>query len=428
MRASHSTIECDPLISRFLATRELSVSLAEPLSPEDLVVQSIPSASPVKWHLAHTSWFFETLVLMEHMPGYEPRDEAFQYLFNSYYNSLGPQFPRHKRGLMTRPSVDEVLRYRAAVDEQVLKLLESAGEATLQEIAPILKIGTHHEQQHQELMLTDVQHLLSQSPLRPAYEPMPELTTPSNAAGWTRFEGGVVQIGHDGRGFAYDNEGPRHRVFLEPYELSNTLVTAGDYREFIDDGGYQRPELWLDAGYARVREEGWTCPMYWSNRSSGWTRFSLHGELPFDPSLPVTHLSFFEAEAFARWAGARLPTEAEWELAAASTRPADSPGSPLPGQFIDSGIRLPFRAPDPAEGPADMFGVCWQWTRSDYGPYPGYRPPQGALGEYNGKFMCGQFVLRGGSCATPRDHARLTYRNFFAPETRWQFTGLRLAR
>lgn len=382
--------------ARYLSVRRHSLELAAPLSAEDQCVQAMPDASPTKWHLAHTSWFFEALVLGPHAPGHRPHDERYARLFNSYYESLGPRHPRPQRGLLTRPSQAEVLDYRAAVDAAMLEFIGVADADSLAAAAPWVELGLQHEQQHQELLLTDALALLALNPLAPALRPGKPPATAAAEAGWMAHPGGEVAIGHDGEGFAFDNETPRHRVTLQPFEVGQRLVTNAEYQAFVDDGGYRRPSLWLSEGWATVQAQGWTGPAYWRD---GGIAFGLHGEAPRDLAAPVMHLSFYEAAAYAEWAGARLPTEFEWEAAAALGTP-----------------------------PAQCFGAAWQWTRSSYDPYPRYRPWSGAAGEYNGKFMVGQIVLRGSSLATPPGHARRSYRNFFPPAARWQFSGLRLAR
>jgi ergothioneine biosynthesis protein EgtB len=404
-----------PFAESYRAVREASLALAAPLSAEDCAIQSMPDASPVKWHLAHTTWFFETFLLAPHVRGYCAFDPAYGYLFNSYYNAIGARHPRPERGMLSRPSLDEVLAYRRHVDESIVQMKQAP--------AALLELGLQHEQQHQELILTDLKHLLSRNPLRPAYrKPWPLTSIRARARTWVGFEGGVHQVGHEGSGFAFDNEGPRHRVWLEDFELASHPVTHGDFLDFVEDGGYRRPELWLSAGWEQVQAHGWQAPLYWEKRDGEWTTFTLHGKAPVDRHTPVCHVSFFEAEAFARWADARLPTEAEWEVAAQR--------APREGNFVESGALHPLPPrEDAAPGVlAQAFGDVWEWTRSDYGPYPGYRPATGAVGEYNGKFMCGQDVLRGGSCATPASHIRPSYRNFFPPDARWQFCGLRLAK
>jgi ergothioneine biosynthesis protein EgtB len=404
------------LASRLAAVRAFTVALCEGLDPEDMVVQSMPDASPVKWHLAHTTWFLETFLLAGRLPGFRPRDERFGLLFNSYYVAVGPRHARPERGLLTRPTVKEVLDWRRAVDEQVQALLASprGREPDAQAVA---ELGLQHEQQHQELILTDLQHALSRNPMEVAYRPG-AAGEPGEAAAlrFVAHPGGRVRIGHEGAGFAFDNEGPAHDVLLRPFSMASRPVTAGEYADFIQDHGYDRPELWLWEGFHAARAAGWQAPLYWELREGRWTRFTLHGRLPVDPAAPVSHVSYYEADAYARWAGARLPTEAEWEAAAA-------PG-PVRGQFVEDGWLVP-RATGPD---APSFGGAWAWTSSPYVGYPGYRPAAGALGEYNGKFMVNQMVLRGGSCLSPRSHLRATYRNFWHPQDRFQMTGIRLAR
>ena len=409
------------LARRYTEVRRFSGHICGPLSPEDCVIQSMPDVSPTRWHLAHVTWFFETFVLTPFDGGYRPCHPDYVYLFNSYYNAVGPQFPRPQRGLVSRPGLAEVHAYRRYVDEAMAKFLEAAPEETLAGAAPILEIGLQHEQQHQELILTDIKHVLSINPLCPAYRgraPQP----PAKAAPlrWASFGEGVRRIGHAGGGFAFDNESPRHRQFLEPYELASRPVTNGEFLDFMRDGGYAQPAHWLSLGWAKAQEEGWRAPLYWVEREGVWGQFTLAGLQPVDPAEPVCHVSYFEADACARWAGARLPTEGEWEAA--------SEGLPLEGNFADGGRCHPAPAPQGAKCLAQMFGDVWEWTSSSYAPYPGYRAAEGALGEYNGKFMCNQYVLRGGSCATSRNHVRRTYRNFFPPEARWQFMGFRIAR
>ena len=396
------------LALRFAQLRANSLALAAPLSAEDQCVQSMPDASPTKWHLAHASWFFEALVLVPHLADYQPFDPRFFRLFNSYYESLGPRHPRPQRGLLTRPALTEVLAYRAHVDSAMQRLLDDAGEEAWEAAAPLVELGLNHEEQHQELILTDMLHALHCNPLLPAYQPhhAPTLRLAScaTASRWIDMPGGTAHVGHGGEGFAFDNETPRHPVLLAPYRIADRLVSCGEYAQFIADGGYERPTLWLSDGWAAVQAGGWKAPLYWvapddaRAPAAHWQVFGLHGVRPIDPAAPVSQLSFYEAAAFAEWAGARLPTEFEWEAA--------------------------FDAP----GITQMTGHVWQWTRSSYDPYPGFRPWAGAVGEYNGKFMVGQIVLRGGSIATPAGHARPSYRNFFPPAARWQFSGLRLAR
>ena len=404
--------------SRYLRIRARTEALCEPLSPEDCAAQSMAEASPAKWHLAHTTWFFETFVLEPHQPGFRPFNEAFRVLFNSYYNGVGEQHPRPQRGLLTRPALEEVLAYRAHVDRALGALLADGASAG---VADLVELGLNHEQQHQELILMDVKHLLSANPLQPAYSAAPGPPPPAAPAlTWVSFPAGVREIGHSGAGFAYDNEGPRHRVFLEPFQLASRPVTCGDFLAFMADNGYGRPELWLDEGWAAVKAQGWQAPQYWRRGADGhWTVFTLTGRRPVNPAEPVGHVSYYEADAYARWAGARLPTEFEWETALAETGAA-------PGTFQEDGRLHP--APAPAGDLSQMLGDVWEWTGSAYLPYPGFQPAAGAVGEYNGKFMINQMVLRGGSCATPADHIRPTYRNFFPTDARWPFAGFRLAR
>jgi ergothioneine biosynthesis protein EgtB len=379
----------------------------------------MPDASPAKWHLAHTTWFFETFVLARAEPNVPPHDRAWGYLFNSYYEAAGPRQPRPERGLLSRPPLDAVLRWRALVDERMDAVLAGTPGA---ELLDVVALGIAHEEQHQELLLTDVKHAFSVQPLRPAYLAGPP---PASAAGagrkleWVPREGGVVELGAPPRGFAFDNERPRHRVLLEPHALASRPVTCGEWLAFMADGGYRHAEHWLSDGWAAVQRNGWRSPLYWSEEGGRWRQFTLGGMRPVDEEEPVAHVSYYEADAYARWAGARLPTEAEWEAAAA--------GAPEDGTFADGG-RLHPAAARGGTGLAQLLGDVWEWTQSAYAPYPGFRPLQGALGEYNGKFMVSQLVLRGGSCATPRGHVRPSYRNFFPPEARWQFSGVRLAR
>jgi ergothioneine biosynthesis protein EgtB len=407
------------LASRFHAVRAATLALAAPLSAEDCAIQSMPDASPVKWHLAHTSWFFETFVLQPHVTGYRPFDAAFRVLFKSYYNAVGDKHPRPQRGLLSRPSLAEVHAYRAHVEAAVATLL--ARTEPVGRLHELLELGLQHEQQHQELILTDVKHMLSCNPLKPAYAP-PRAT--DDAAGapplaWSPFAAGVVEIGHDGAGFAFDNEMPRHRHYLSAFALASRPVTNAEYLAFMADGGYRRPELWLSEGWDWLQANRVEAPLYWDD-DGGWRQFTLHGMLPLEADAPVCHVSLFEADAYARWAGARLPTEAEWEVAAA--------GVPVAGHFVESGALQPRPAGRGSAALAQLFGDVWEWTQSAYAPYPGFRPAGGAIGEYNGKFMVNQYVLRGGSCASPRAHLRATYRNFFPAPARWQFSGFRLAR
>lgn len=413
------------LASRFAEVRARSRELAAPLSAEDCCVQSMPDASPTKWHLAHTSWFFETFVLEAAEAQFRPFDASFRVLFNSYYDAVGARHPRPQRGLLTRPSLANILGYRSAVDARVLALL-GRGEldgAMLQRI----ELGLHHEQQHQELLLTDIKHLLSCNPLRPAYRPSVPAATASAAAAeleWRRFRGGKHAIGHDGPGFHYDNEGPRHAVQLQDFSLASRLVSNGEFLAFIADGGYREPRLWLSDGWDWRQANARSHPQYWEQNADGsWQVFTLDGLLPLDPAQPAVHLSLYEADAYARWADARLPTEAEWEVAAwQSGADATDPAA----NYANAGFLHPQAAR--AGGLTQLFGDVWEWTQSAYSPYPGFRPGPGAIGEYNGKFMINQYVLRGGSCATPAGHLRASYRNFFPAAACWQFSGLRLAR
>jgi ergothioneine biosynthesis protein EgtB len=417
------------LARRFGEVRSMTLSLAEPLSEADAQVQSMPDASPTKWHLAHTTWFFETFVLEPHEPGFRPHDAAYRVLFNSYYNGVGAQHARPQRGLVTRPGLAEVIAYRRAVDERVRALLE---RDLPQDASTRLTLGLHHEQQHQELILTDLLHLLSCNPLAPAYR-RTVARAPAQARrppGWVEFGGGRVEIGHAGGGFAFDNEEPRHARLLAPYALADCLVTQGEWRDFVEDGGYREARWWLAAGWDWVRANAVAAPDYWrGDAAGGWRVFTLGGEVDLDVDTPVAHVSLYEADAYAHWRGAqtrlpcRLPTEFEWEAAAAKIAP-QAVGA---GNFLESGL-LCARAAGDGPGLRQMFGDLWEWTRSAYEPYPGYRPWPGAVGEYNGKFMIDQHVLRGGSLATPASHIRASYRNFFPAPARWQFSGLRLAR
>ena len=408
-----------PAIARFLKVRRQTEDLAERLHPEDQTVQSMPDCSPTKWHLAHVSWFFETFLLVPHLTGYQVANADFAFLFNSYYEAAGPRHARFARGLITRPTVTEVADYRRHVTHAMTDLLTGADEETVARLAPLVKIGINHEQQHQELILMDILNLFAANPLHPAYRPaVPAQTAEARPLAFVDYPGGIFEIGHAGEGFSYDNEGPRHEVLLRPFRLASRAVTNGEWRAFIADGGYRRPDLWLADGWARVKAGEYEAPLYWELHDGDWQAFNLIGLAPLDPAAPVVHVSYYEADAFARWAGKRLPTEAEWEVAAR--------GLPVAGNFLDSDALRPLPAATD-DLPAQMFGDVWEWTQSPYVAYPGYRPAPGALGEYNGKFMSSQMVLRGGCCATPEGHVRATYRNFFYPHQRWAFAGLRLA-
>lgn len=406
---------------RFADVRRASERLAAGLTPEDQTIQTMPDVSPTKWHLAHTTWFFETFILTRYARGYEVFHPAFEYLFNSYYQGVGVPYPRPRRGLLSRPGVAEIRAYRERVTGAMEDLISDCSEADWTAIAPLVELGIHHEQQHQELLLMDIKHVFSCNPLDPAYRPReaPVAALPERGPDWIGFEGGLVEIGHSGRGFAFDNEGPRHRFWLEPFALASRLVTCGEFLEFIEDGGYARPEFWLSDGWDLVRNEGWNAPLYWRQDENGdWSVFTLAGRVALNRAEPVCHVSYYEADAYARWAGYRLPNECEWETAAATV--------PLAGNLAGRGIFHPVPASG-GGGLAQMIGDVWEWTMSAYSPYPGYRAPAGAIGEYNGKFMSGQMVLRGGAAVTPADHIRITYRNFFPPAARWAFSGLRLA-
>ncbi|MEM8678490.1 MAG: ergothioneine biosynthesis protein EgtB [Planctomycetota bacterium] len=405
------------LLERFRSVRQFSHQICEPLETEDFVVQSMPDVSPTRWHLAHTTWFFETFLLADGNPDYQPVNAAFNYLFNSYYNTVGKQFPRPQRGLLTRPTVAEVFAYRTEVDARVNEAYANFSPDQRE----ILELGLHHEQQHQELMLTDIKHVLSCNPIYPAYHTAPPSTDATSVAPPAYLEqpGGVVWMGDDGNGFCYDNERPRHETLLHPFTIANRLVTNAEYLRFMEDGGYARPDLWLAMGWAHVEEHAWRAPLYWVQRDGEWHEFTLSGLSPIAMDDPVCHVSYFEADAFARWSGRRLPTEAEWESVATEV--------PLQGNFADHGHFHPRQATADGAKIDQLYGDGWEWTQSPYTAFPGYRPPAGAIGEYNGKFMCNQYVLRGGSCGTSQTHMRPTYRNFFPPEARWQFSAIRLA-
>ena len=419
--------------------RAFSQDLCRPLQTEDYVIQSMPDASPAKWHLAHTSWFFETFILQTGLPGYRPSESLNSYLFNSYYNAVGPMHCRARRGMISRPTVEETHQYRQQIDAAMMDFFERGPEDRWRELAFIVALGLNHEQQHQELFLTDIKHMLSQNPLCPVYsapqnvegserrsERPATFQVPGNGHApmplrWVSFPEGIYSIGHEGEDFAFDNEGPRHRVFLDNFQLASRLVTNGEYLAFLEDGGYERPEFWLAAGWFTVNEQKWSAPLYWEKRDGEWFAFTLAGLRKINLSEPVCHVSYFEADAYARWAGGRLPTEAEWEIASVNL--------PVIGNFVEEQHLHPIPLRQTGSGElAQMFGDVWEWTQSSYSPYPGYTTAKGAIGEYNAKFMCNQYVLRGGSCATSQTHIRRTYRNFFAPDKRWQFMGIRLAK
>jgi ergothioneine biosynthesis protein EgtB len=405
------------LLARYAQIRDATRALCTDLSAEDCALQSMPDASPVKWHLAHTSWFFETFVLEQGLAGYRHFDPGFRFLYNSYYVGVGERHARPERGLISRPALDEIHAYRRHVDEAIVRWMQTTDPTD--QVLDIFELGLHHEQQHQELILTDLKHLLSRNPLGPAYAAAPEASGDGpGPLRWVAFPAGVREIGHGADRFSFDNERPRHRVYLDPFRIASRLVTNREYLAFIGDGGYARPQLWLSDGWDARAAQQWAAPLYWQRDGDRWRVFTLHGMREVDPDEPVCHVSYYEADAYARWAGARLATEAEWETAAA--------GLPVAGNFVESKRFHPSRGGS-ADGLQQMYGEVWQWTNSAYLGYPGYRPAAGALGEYNGKFMVNQMVLRGGSCVTPQSHIRPTYRNFFYPWARWQFMGIRLA-
>jgi len=405
------------LLARFLAVRAATEALCAPLEVEDYVVASMADVSPTKWHLAHTSWFFETFLLAPHDAGYTPLDPHYAFLFNSYYVQAGARHCRAQRGLVTRPTVRQVYAYRAHVTEAVAVLCTQLADAPEHPAWAVLELGLHHEQQHQELLLTDIKHVFWTNPVRPAYSTQVLPHGAPSPQGWQAIPEGVHHIGHDGTGFSFDNEGPRHPIYLHGGRLAHRLVTNAEYATFIADGGYRQPMLWLSAGWSTVQEQRWQAPLYWEQRDGAWQEFTLAGLAPIVPHVPVTHVSYYEADAFARWAGYRLPSEGEWEVVAAD--------HPVDGRFVEHGVHHPLAGVTP--GMQQLFGDAWQFTQSPYVGYPGFRASAGAIGEYNGKFMSDQWILRGASCATPRSHARHSYRNFFPSDARWQFTGIRLA-
>ena len=407
------------LRDRYAAVRTQTERLCGPLQTEDFVVSSMPDVSPTKWHLAHTTWFFETFVLAVHDAGYRSPDARYAFLFNSYYVQAGERHCRAQRGLVTRPTVAEIFAYRAHVDAAMRRLVDVVGDDTEHPAHALVVLGLHHEQQHQELLVQDIKHVFWTNPMRPVYQPRAPHQGSPTPARWVGVDEGVYQIGTSESSFAYDNESPAHRVFIEPCRLASRLVTNGDYRDFIEDGGYTRPELWLSAGLAAVRERAWAAPLYWERADGAWAEFTLAGTQPLADAEPVCHVSYYEADAYARWAGHRLPTEAEWEIAAR--------GVPVEGSFVEAERFHPSAASNDGSGLQQLYGDLWQWTTSAYVAYPGFSAAAGAIGEYNGKWMSDQWVLRGASCATPRSHARATYRNFFPSDARWQFGGIRLA-
>lgn len=417
--ASHDR---DNLSKQFHDTRALTLTITDPLPAEDLAIQTMADVSPTKWHMAHTSWFFETFLLKQYQSAYAPYHDAFEFLFNSYYNAVGDQFPRPERGLLSRPTADEIRNYRAHVDAAMAQLIAQCDDKTWNAVAPLIELGVHHEQQHQELILTDLKHVLSWNPLKPsAYGTKPKALKKSLPLEFKPFNGGILQIGHDGGGFAFDCETPRHDVLVRPFSLASRPVTNGEFLEFIQDDGYETPHLWLSDGWAELQQYTWQSPLYWSEEDGEWSEFTLHGLQKLDLEEPVSHISFYEACAYAAWAGARLPMEHELETAAGSQN--------IEGNFLNTNTIHPQPGSSVSSiGLSQIYGDVWEWTQSAYSAYPGFAPAAGAVGEYNGKFMCNQFVLKGGSCATPMGHMRPTYRNFFPPNARWQFSGVRLAK
>jgi len=412
-------VSLDDVLEQYQHIRKQTEKLCEKLEPEDLVVQSMPDVSPAKWHLAHTTWFFETFLLKPFLPEYRSPNPNYEYLFNSYYNAVGKQYPRAQRGLITRPTATQIMAYRHGVDEQIEHLLCDGVED--EHILERMVLGLNHEQQHQELMLMDIKHIFFQNPLFPIYsQPTRRSDESVSALLWQSFDQELCLIGADSEGFNFDNERPRHKVQMQPFALANRLITNAEYREFIDDGGYQTPELWLSDGWAEAQKNNWQAPLYWVQRGGSWNEFTLNGLQTPQASTPVSHISYYEADAFASWAGYRLPTEAEWELA--------SSNATHPGGLMESASYHPQPSTGPSAQLSQMFGDLWEWTCSPYQAYPGFKPAPGALGEYNGKFMCSQWVLKGGCCATPQSHIRATYRNFYYPHQRWMFSGIRLAK
>lgn len=409
------------LINRFIEVRKLSLKLTYPLETEDFVIQSMQDVSPTKWHLAHTTWFFEAFILHKAVPDYKSIHPLYAYLFNSYYVLMGERWTRNQRGWLSRPTVKEIYDYRNYVDNNLIEFLINCNEDKLNEYASLVEIGLNHEQQHQELILTDIKHVLSINPLHPVYfKKNDAIETKINPIQWINFEGGIAETGNYGKEFCYDNETPRHKIYLQPFSFADRLITNAEYLEFIEDGGYKNTPLWLSDGWALVESEKWNAPLYWEKKDRDWFYFTLNGFRKINPDEPLCHISYYEAEAFAAWKNARLPTEAEWELAAGNLK--------YEGNFADNENFHPVPLSNTDEKLNQMYGDVWEWTGSAYLPYPGFKPLPGALGEYNGKFMSGQMVLKGGSCATSKSHIRKTYRNFFPPQARWQFMGIRLAK
>ncbi|MCW9045541.1 MAG: ergothioneine biosynthesis protein EgtB [Alphaproteobacteria bacterium] len=409
--------QANSLAAQFYNVRKLTLNLTEKLSDADATVQSMEDASPAKWHLAHTTWFFETLILREYLEGYELFDPAYPFLFNSYYNTLGDRQPRPKRGMLTRPSLENVLAYRNHVDEAMTALFS---QLMSEEVLPLVELGLNHEQQHQELLLTDILHLFAQNPLKPEFRPaipLPVKNEASSPLTWIDFEGGLSKFGHSSQSFAFDAEGPSHQYYVSPFKMASRCVTNAEWIEFMENEGYKTPTLWLSDGWDIAVADDRQAPLYWEKKDETWWSMTLRGFQPIDLDAPVTHISYFEADAYARFRDKRLPLEYEWELVSNSQA--------IEGNMLETNRLRP--APARGQGITQLYGDVWEWTQSPFTPYPGFKPAQGAIGEYNGKFMCGQYVLRGGSCVTPPDHIRATYRNFFHPQKRWQFTGLRLA-
>lgn len=417
MLHSDSGAELQLLSAQFIQVRQASVAIVRPLSEEDMQIQSMPEASPSKWHLAHTSWAFETFVLKPYLDSYEPYDPQYEYLFNSYYNAIGEQYPRSQRGLLSRPGFQEIMRYRSHVDSAMSELFSDLTIDGNQALLDLISLTINHEQQHQELMLTDLKHAFFNNPSYPKYvESSPRIYNPSQLS-WSAFPEGLYKIGHNNESFYFDNEGPQHQIYLQPFQISSRLVTAGEYIQFIDNGGYQEPSFWLSEAWSKINEQNIKAPFYWVKKNKRWYQFTLSGLQPIDLNSPVMHVNYFEASAFANSVGKRLPTEQEWEVAAKQVE--------VNGTFFDHKYMHPCSAK--GNSLEQMFGELWQWTSSSYNAYPGFKIPNGAIGEYNGKFMVNQYVLRGGSIATPRGHIRASYRNFFYPDASWQFSGIRLA-